>query len=78
MQALFLFHSLPRLHFTLGTSDRVSTGNGLQPLLEPLLIVIRAHLASSLNKALMLRRRLLFRCLCHVQITPRASLSHLL
>jgi len=78
MQALLALHRLPRLQLRLGTSDRVSTGNGLQPLLERALILIRASRPSRFNEALPLALRLFFRCLRHVQITPCPGLPHLL
>lgn len=79
MQALLLFARLFRLNFRFGTSDRVSTGNGLQLLLKHALILCRADRPRRFHEALALASRLLlFRCLCHVQITPYASLSHLL
>lgn len=68
MLVLRLLSSPSGLHFRLGTSDRVSTGNGLQPLLEQLLILISAR-PSRFHEPLSLALRLL-RCPRHVQITP--------
>ena len=78
MQALFLLSGFPQLHFRLGTSDRVSTGNGLQPLLEFALILCCADCSRRFNKTLALALRFCFRCLRHVQIAPSPSLSHFL
>lgn len=56
---LFSFRSL------LGTCGRVTTGDGLQPSLEGLLILIRANLTRRFHEALPLRLGAFFRCPCH-------------
>lgn len=60
------------------TFARVSTGDSLELSLKRRLILIRADLAGRLNEALALARRLFFRCLHHVHITPKASILYLL
>ena len=70
---------LPRLRLLLlGTSGRVSTGDSLELSLERRLILIRASLAGRFYEALALAQRFLFRCLHHVQITPKTSISYIL
>lgn len=68
----------PSLLRLLGTCGRVSTSNGLQPLLERRFVLIRARLASRFYEALPLALCALRRCLCHDEISNQASLPHIL
>lgn len=75
MQALLCLSRLIRLRITLGARGRVSTGNGLQPSLEPVLIPCRADMPSRLYEALALAPRLLWlRCLCYDSDSPSSRL----
>lgn len=75
MAVLLLPASLGRL---LGTCGRVTTGNGFQSLLELRLVLIRASLLRRFDEAFALALGDLLRCLCHVDLSYQASISHLL
>ena len=77
MAVLSLLPRRPLFGLSTGTFGRVSTGNGLQPLLEFALILCRASRPSRFYEALALALRLLSRCLSHVLSSEPCGLRSL-